>query len=108
MNKVLTIVLILWFMEIGLMNISYAKEEKNPTKIENAATTGAVSQTLKPQTTDILSGKPIKKSIYTDYKGKRIYFCCDEGRKNFNNDPEKHIKAFQDQGITLEDVPAKK
>jgi YHS domain-containing protein len=108
MYKVLTIFLMVWLMEIGLINNSCAKEEKSTKIAEKDATVDTKSQALKPQTTDVLSGKPINKSIYTDYKGKRIYFCCEVSKSQFNMDPERHIKTFQDQGVALEDVPAKK
>ena len=108
MYKVLTTVLILWLTGMGLMSISCDKEEKSPQMAEIVTTTDTKSQALKPQTTDALSGSPINKSVYTDYKGKRIYFCCANSRENFNMDPEKYIKAFQEQGITLEDAPTDK
>jgi YHS domain-containing protein len=108
MYKVLTTVLILWLMGMGLMSISCDKEEKSPQMAEIVTTTDTKSQTLKPQTTDAFSGSPIDKSIYTDYKGKRIYFCCPNSRTSFSGDPEKYIKKLQEQGIALEDAPVKK
>ena len=106
MRKVLPVVLILSLMGMGLMTVSCAKEEKSPKKAEEVAPNDAGSQAPKTQTTDAFSGQPINKSIYADYMGKRIYFCCGESRRQFNNDPEKYIKKFQELGITLEDAPA--
>ena len=60
----------------------------------------------KPQTTcPVLAGN-IDKSVYADYKGKRIYFCCKGCDAEFNKDPEKYMKKLQDEGVTLEPAPA--
>ena len=106
MRKVLQVVLILSLMTTGLMNMSCSKEEKTPQKEEDVTTKDAGPQTLKAQTIDAFSGKPVNKSIYADYNGKRIYFCCDQSKNEFNNDPEKYIEKFRELGITLEDAPA--
>ena len=47
----------------------------------------------------------INKDLYTDYKGKRIYFCCPPCIKTFKEDPEKYIRQMEERGITLEDTP---
>jgi YHS domain-containing protein len=59
----------------------------------------------KPQTVcPVLAGN-IDKSIYVDYKGKRIYFCCKGCDAEFKKDPEKYMKKLQDEGIKLEPCP---
>ena len=108
MRKVLPVVLMLWLMVMGVMIISCAKEEKSPKKVEEVATEDVGSQAPTAQTTDAFSGKPVNKSIYADYEGKRIYFCCDGSRKSFDTDPEKYIAKFREQGIILEDAPAER
>lgn len=108
MRKVLPVVLMLLLMEMGLMIISCAKEEESPKKVEEVAPKDLGSQAPKTQTTDAFSGNPINTSIYADYKGKRIYFCCAASRNSFNDDPEKYINKFRELGITLEDAPAQR
>ena len=62
----------------------------------------------KAQTTcPILAGK-IDKSLYADYEGKRVYFCCAGCKDDFNKDPAGYIKKMEDQGIVLEKTPAAK
>jgi YHS domain-containing protein len=62
----------------------------------------------KPQTTcPVLSG-PINKSVFVDYKGKRVYFCCDGCQKDFNKDPDGYIKKMEDQGVVFEKSPGAK
>ncbi len=69
-------------------------------------TAGAVwaqgqAQTLCP----VLQGN-IDKSVYVDYKGKRIYFCCKGCDAEFAKDPEKYLKKLEAEGVTPEKSPA--
>jgi len=59
----------------------------------------------KPQTICPVMGGKINKEIYTDYEGKRVYFCCKGCIGEFKKNPAKHIKKLEDQGVTLEKVP---
>ena len=60
----------------------------------------------KPQTTcPVLTGD-VDKSVYADYQGKRIYFCCKGCDAEFKKDPEKYMKKLQEEGVTLEPAPA--
>ena len=60
----------------------------------------------KPQTTcPVLAGN-IDKSVYADYQGKRIYFCCKGCDAEFEKNPGKYMKKLQDEGVTLEPTPA--
>ena len=45
-----------------------------------------IEQTLCP-----VSDKPINKQYYTEYKGKKVYFCCPACKPIFEKDPEKYI-----------------
>jgi len=53
----------------------------------------------------VLAGN-IDKSLYADYQGKRIYFCCKGCDAEFNKNPEKYMKKLQEEGVTLEPAPA--
>ena len=48
-------------------------------------------QTVAEQTTCPIMGGPIDKSIFVEYKGKKVYFCCKGCVAEFQNDPEKYI-----------------
>lgn len=50
-------------------------------------------------------GNPVSKKVYTDYNGKRIYFCCPPCIKEFKKNPEKYMKQFEKEGVVLEDAP---
>jgi YHS domain-containing protein len=59
----------------------------------------------KPQTVCPVLGGNIDKKVYTDYKGKRIYFCCQGCDAEFKKNPEKYMKKMEAEGITLEKSP---
>jgi len=50
-------------------------------------------------------GSPVSKKVYTDYNGKRIYFCCPPCIQDFKKNPEKYMKQFEKEGVVLEDAP---
>jgi YHS domain-containing protein len=62
--------------------------------------TVATAQTLCP-----VMGGVIDKTVFSDYRGKRIYFCCAPCASEFTKDPAKYIKEMEDQGIILEKAP---
>ena len=39
-----------------------------------------------------VSGKPAKAEIFTEYQGKKVYFCCEGCKKTFLESPEKYLK----------------
>jgi YHS domain-containing protein len=54
----------------------------------------------------VLSGKT-NKNVYTDYQGKRIYFCCAGCIDTFKKNPEKYLKEMEKQGVTPEKTAGK-
>ncbi len=46
------------------------------------------------QTTCPVMGGEINKDQYTDYKGRRIYFCCAGCPPKFDKDPEKYLEKM--------------
>jgi YHS domain-containing protein len=60
----------------------------------------------KPQTKCPVLGGDVNKQVYADYKGKRIYFCCEGCDKEFKKDPEKYMKKLHDEGVTPAPTPA--
>jgi len=43
------------------------------------------------QTTCPIMGEAINKDIFTEYKGKKVYFCCAGCKEKFEKEPEKYI-----------------
>ena len=44
-----------------------------------------------------VTGDPIRKNVYVDYKGRRIYFCDPACVGMFKQDPEKYLKILDEQ-----------
>lgn len=43
-------------------------------------------------TTCIMSGKPIKEGVTSEYKGKTVGFCCTNCKARFDSNPDKFGK----------------
>ena len=54
----------------------------------------------RPQTVCPVLGGKINKNVYTDYQGKRVYFCCAGCVEPFKKNPEKYLKKMAGQGVT--------
>jgi YHS domain-containing protein len=59
-----------------------------------AKTTTVAEQTTCP----IMKSSPIKKTVFTVYQGKKVYFCCAGCDKEFNKNPEKYTKNLPQFG----------
>lgn len=53
----------------------------------------AAQQTICP-----VMGNPVNKNIYTDYNGKRIYFCCPPCPTRFKQNPEAYLQRLSQIG----------
>lgn len=58
-----------------------------------------------PQTTCPVLGGQIDRQYFTDYQGKRIYFCCPPCAGTFNKNPEKYLQQLRQSGQEVEAVP---
>jgi len=73
------------------------KSEPEPTAIDapGAAKVAeeAVSKAVETveQTTCPVMGGPINKAIFAEYKGKKVYFCCDPCKEKFEAAPEQYV-----------------
>lgn len=47
----------------------------------------------------VMGGKVVK-TVYTDYKDQRIFFCCEPCIKEFLKDPEKNLEKIAENGET--------
>jgi YHS domain-containing protein len=58
------------------------------------------ASTTEQTTCPVMEGNKINKAIFTEYKGKKVYFCCPECKPKFEAEPEKYIAKlpqFKDQ-----------
>jgi YHS domain-containing protein len=61
----------------------------NQTKVKEAGK-AAIQQKTCP-----VMGEPIDQSVYLDYQGKRIYFCCESCKAKFLKSPETYLKKIK-------------
>jgi YHS domain-containing protein len=50
-------------------------------------------------------GNAINKEVFSDYNGKRIYFCCKGCIETFKKDPDQYISKSEKEGVIFEDAP---
>jgi YHS domain-containing protein len=56
-----------------------------------AAPQAQVKAVAGEQTTCPVMGGAIDKAIFTEYKGKKVYFCCKDCVEKFKANPEKYV-----------------
>lgn len=47
----------------------------------------------------------VTSEFYTDYQGKRIYFCCSPCPSDFKDAPDMYMEQMRVQNIILADTP---
>jgi len=84
------------------------KLQADPDKyFKKAAEQGVLFENI--QTTCPVSGKKLEeKSVYTDYEGRRIYFCCKKCRGTFAKDPAKYLSKLDEPAPSQKTAPATK
>jgi len=61
-------------------------------------------QAVKPQTQCPVMGGKIDKEVYTEYDGKRVYFCCPGCIAKFKEHPKLYLEKLAKEGVTLENA----
>ena len=86
-KKFKTMLLLASFLLVGLIVLDGCKksEPAAPPESEEVAS-AAIEQTICP----VMEGA-IKKNLFTEYKGKKVYFCCAGCKEKFEKEPEKYI-----------------
>jgi len=65
-------------------------------KAQQAASQGSPEPVIAQKICPVM-GDPINKNIFVDYKGRRVYFCCNMCPEMFKKDPEKYLKILDEQ-----------
>ena len=62
-----------------------------PAAVKEAEETASkAAETIEQTTCPVMAGA-INKEIYTEYKGKKVYFCCPGCKEKFEKAPEQYI-----------------
>lgn len=72
----------------GLFMLIGCKKKSEPAapKVPEKAVSATIQQTICP-----VMGGAINKNVFTEYKGKKVYFCCPPCKDKFEAEPEKYI-----------------
>ncbi|MHC4645492.1 MAG: YHS domain-containing protein [Planctomycetota bacterium] len=70
--------------------VLYGCKEKSQPAASPEETAPAASAAIE-QTNCPVMGGAINKNIFTEYKGKKVYFCCAACEDKFNAEPEKYV-----------------
>lgn len=76
---------------IGLGVLTGCKKQSQPAASSEAPAPANVASVATMQTICPAMGNPIDKNVYTEYKGKKVYFCCKGCVAKFEADPEKYL-----------------
>ena len=66
-------------------------EESEPAEPAQTKTVVAAQETILQKTCPIMKGGAIDKKVFTEYNGKKVYFCCPGCIDRFKAEPEKYI-----------------
>ena len=73
---------------VVFLSVSGCKKSESPAppKATEEVASAAILQKTCP-----MMGSPIDKNVFTEYKGKKVYFCCAKCIAKFNANPEKYL-----------------
>ena len=103
--KIWTTLLIAVVLSMGLLVLNGCKKSEPEPAAPAAKTAAPAAKTAAPaaeetaseavetieQTTCPVMGGAIDKALFTEYKGKKVYFCCDGCKEKFLEKPEQYI-----------------
>ena len=79
------------FVMAGVFLLTGCKKKSEPAA--PAETEQVISEAIE-QTTCPVMGGAINKSIFTEYNGKKVYFCCPGCKEKFEKEPDKYISKL--------------
>jgi YHS domain-containing protein len=86
-------ILLAFVLIIGIVFVIGCKKQSSPPPAPVASESGAqpAAAAAAEQTICPVMGGPVNKDIFVEYKGKKVYFCCEQCKAEFNKEPEKYL-----------------
>jgi YHS domain-containing protein len=81
-------ILLISTLMLTMFSLTGCKKKSEPTA--PAETKEVVSQAIEQKMCPVMEA-PINKELYTEYKGKKVYFCCPGCKEKFEKEPDKYI-----------------
>jgi YHS domain-containing protein len=94
-SRQLMIIILLGVLSFTVFSLAGCKKEPEPivpvetAKAVEAEVADATEQKLCP-----VMGGEINRELYTEYKGKKVYFCCPGCEETFKEDPDKYLSKL--------------
>ncbi len=86
-KRLVIMLLVAGVLLAGLSGLQGCKKSEPAVPPESEEVASAeIEQTICP----VMKGA-IKKSVFTEYNGKKVYFCCAGCKEKFEKEPEKYI-----------------
>ncbi|MGD0784866.1 MAG: YHS domain-containing protein [Sedimentisphaerales bacterium] len=86
------------FMITVLFFVNGCKKQSSPPPTSSPAA-NSVTQTQPAASAEqticpVMTGNPIDKNVFVEYKGKKVYFCCTQCKAEFEKNPEKYLSKL--------------
>jgi YHS domain-containing protein len=91
MNTRYALILLVAMSLMGLVISGGCKKEPKPAVPPAEVNQAAASAAETEQMMCPVMGGAIDKTVFVEYKGKKVYFCCSVCKGKFEADPEKYI-----------------
>lgn len=79
---------------VGAQALQTKSQAAAPMKHEATPSPAQQGAQVAEQTTCPVMGGPIDKSVFVEYQGKKVYFCCPGCVDTFKASPEKYISKL--------------
>ena len=94
---------------VATVGAAYAQSPTKPAPKKAPAKTAPAKTTCAVMPHDVIEVSYAEKNgLFSDYKGKRYYFCCPGCKPAFEKDPAKYAKTAKGFPIPAKKAPAKK
>ena len=98
MKKIFTIIILTVSMALLISCSQHTKEHGEHSDHDHSK-----EMTIKevmPQSKCPITGNKIDSQSFTDYKGSRVYYCCQKCDKKFLSEPQKYLSEMSRAGVT--------
>ena len=88
-TKLKTVILWAILLSIPIGFVAGCKKKSEPAQQSETqeVAVAEIEQTICP----VMEGNKINKDIFTEYKGKKVYFCCPGCKEKFHQNPESYL-----------------
>ena len=97
-KQLITVSLLAGLLLVGLVVVDGCKKSEPEPTVPAVPTAAKVAEDAASQIVQVaeqtvcpIMGGAINKALFTEYKGKKVYFCCDGCKEKFEAAPEQFV-----------------